>query len=367
VRLATDTARIGVWERDPKSNLLRWDARMFAIYGMPAKPDGLVSYLDWQARVFPADLAAQEARLQRTIGTCGEDQREFRIVRASDQAVRVIQAAERVIPGVNGEAARIVGVNLDITERKQSEEEIGGLNADLRRHAAELIDSNNELEAFSYSVSHDLRAPLRAVDGFSRMVLADYAPKLDDEGRRMLGVIRSEAQRMGRLIDDLLAFSRLGRQPIESVWIEMEGMARSVFDELTAREPNERLRLALPPLPPARGSEAMIRQVWLNLIENAIKFTKEREVAEIEIGARDGGNSGQVYYVRDNGIGFDMCYVDKLFGVFQRLHSQEEFPGTGVGLALVQRIVKRHGGRVWAEGQVDQGATFYFTLPSQSS
>jgi PAS domain S-box-containing protein len=366
VRLATDAARIGVWERDPKSNLLRWDARMFAIYGIPATPEGLVSYRDWQARVLPADLPEQEERLQRTIGTCGQDQREFHIVRASDHAVRVIQAAERVIPGVNGEAARIVGVNLDITERKRSEEEINELNADLQRHAAELVESNKELEAFSYSVSHDLRAPLRAVDGFSRMVLADYAPKLDEEGRRMLGVIRGEAQRMGRLIDDLLAFFRLGRQSIEATGIEMEALARSVFDELAAQEPSDRVRLDLRPLPPARGSEAMIRQVWVNLIGNAIKFTKERELAEIEIGVWDGGNSGRIYYIKDNGIGFDMRYADKLFGVFQRLHSQEEFPGTGVGLALVQRIVKRHGGRVWAEGQVGQGATFYFTLPSQT-
>ena len=364
VRLATEAACIGVWERDPKSNMLRWDARMFAIYGMPAAPGGLVSYQDWQARVLPADLAGQEARLQRTITSCGQDQREFRIRRASDGVIRVIQAAERVIAGADGAAARVVGVNLDITERKQAEEEITGLNADLQRHAAELTSSNQELEAFSYSVSHDLRAPLRAVDGFSRMVLADYAPKLDDEGRRMLGVIRAEAQRMGRLIDDLLAFSRLGRQSIEAADIEMQALARSVSDELVALEPGRSVRLDLRPLPPARGTEAMIRQVWVNLVGNALKFTKGCELAEIEIGAWDGGSSGQVYYVKDNGIGFDMCYVDKLFGVFQRLHSQQEFPGTGVGLALVQRIVKRHGGRAWAEGQCDQGATFYFTLPS---
>jgi PAS domain S-box-containing protein len=366
VRLATEAANIGVWERDPKSNMLRWDPRMFEIYGLPPTAEGLISYQDWQARVLPADLAEQEARLQHTVTTCGQDQREFRVVRASDHAVRIIQAAERVIPGAKGEAARIVGVNLDITERKQSENEICGLNADLQRRAAELIESNKELEAFSYSVSHDLRAPLRAVDGFSRIVLADYAPKLDDEGRRMLGVIRREAQRMGRLIDDLLAFSRLGRQSIESAWIEMEEMARAVFDELAAQEPNKRLRLDLRTLPPARGSDAMIRQVWANLIGNAIKFTKDQEVAQVEIGTWDGGSGGLTYYIKDNGIGFDMCYVDKLFGVFQRLHSQEEFPGTGVGLALVQRIVKRHGGRVWAEGKVGQGATFYFTLPSQS-
>jgi two-component system sensor kinase len=146
----------------------------------------------------------------------------------------------------------------------------------------------------------------------------------------------------------------------------MEEMARAVFDELAAQEPNKRLRLDLRTLPPARGSDAMIRQVWANLIGNAIKFTKDQEVAQVEIGTWDGGSGGLTYYIKDNGIGFDMCYVDKLFGVFQRLHSQEEFPGTGVGLALVQRIVKRHGGRVWAEGKVGQGATFYFTLPSQS-
>ena len=171
---------------------------------------------------------------------------------------------------------------------------------------------------------------------------------------------------MGRLVDDLLAFFRLGRQPIESAPVDMHAMARDVFDELAALEPERQLRLDLHPLPPARGTVMMIRQVWVNLISNAIKFTKEREVAEIEIGVKDGENGERIYYVRDNGVGFDMRYVDKLFGVFQRLHGQEEFPGTGVGLALVQRIVQRHGGRVWAEGEVDHGATFYFTLANQS-
>jgi light-regulated signal transduction histidine kinase (bacteriophytochrome) len=339
---------------------------MFEIYGMPLHPDGRALYQDWRERVLPEDLAEQESRLAHTIANCGRDQREFRIIRVSDQAVRFIQAAEMVVVGADGKAARMVGINLDITERKQAEQEISKLNADLENRAAELVAANKELEAFSYSVSHDLRAPLRAVDGFSRMVLEDYADKLDADGQRKLGVIRSESQRMGRLIDDLLAFSRLGRQPIEPVEIDMHSMARSVFDELAARDPSRKLRLDLQPLPPAHGSEALVRQVWVNLISNAIKFTRHRDPGEIEIGSKPGENGEILYYVKDNGAGFDIRHSTKLFGVFQRLHTQEEFSGTGVGLALVQRIVHRHGGRIWAESEVDRGAVFYFMLPNQN-
>ena len=365
MRLATEAADIGVWDRDLKSNTLRWDERMFAIYGLPATPEGQVSHQDWQARVLPDDLPGQEARLQHTIASCGRDQREFRIVRASDHAVRFIQAAEMVIAGADGRAARVVGINLDITGRKRAEQEIGKLNSDLQRRAAELVAANKELEAFSYSVSHDLRAPLRAVDGFSRMVLKQQAGRLDDDGRRMLGVIHGETQRMGQLIDDLLSFSWLGRQQIQPAPIDMHALAREVFDELAVREPERKLRLDLQELPPASGTPEMIRQVWVNLIANAIKFTKERETGEIEIGTREDGEGGRDYYVKDNGAGFDMRSAGKLFGVFHRLHSQQEFPGTGVGLALVQRIVQRHGGRVRAEAEVDRGAAFYFTLPNQ--
>ena len=235
----------------------------------------------------------------------------------------------------------------------------------MRERTAQLEAAVKELDAFPYSVSHDLRAPLRAVDGFSRMVLQDYGERLDDEGRRMLGVIRTGAQRMGRLIDDLLAFSRLGRQQIAPVPIDMHALAQAVFDELAAHEPERTLRLDLHPLPAARGTQAMIRQVWVNLLSNAIKFTKEREAGEIEIGARNGGDGERPYFVKDNGAGFDMRYAGKLFGVFQRLHNQQEFSGTGVGLALVQRIVQRHGGRAWAEAELENGATFYFTIPNQ--
>jgi signal transduction histidine kinase len=245
------------------------------------------------------------------------------------------------------------------------------LNAELETRiaarTAELKQANGELEAFSYSVSHDLRAPLRAVDGFARLMEEDYAARLDDEGRRMLGVIRAQALRMGRLIDDLLTFSRVTRQAVDQQPIEMQAQAREVFDALAALEPERTLRLELGALPPARGAPALIRQVWENLLANAIKFTRDREVAVIEVGAHPDEGGGTTYYVKDNGAGFDMRYADKLFGVFQRLHSDTEFPGTGIGLSIVARIVHRHGGRVWAEAEVDRGATFSFTLGEPTS
>ena len=363
-RLASEAAGFGVWEWDLASDRIRWDTRMFEIYGMTPTPQGLASYQDWARMVVPEDIKEQESRLQHSIETCGQEQSEFRIVRASDKSVRIIYATQMAIPGPDGRTERVIGINLDITERKLAEEKIRNLNEDLLSRAAELERANRELEAFSYSVSHDLRAPLRAVDGFSRMLAEDYSAKLDDEGRRMIGVICSEARRMGRLIDDLLTFSRLGRQKIESVQIDMGALAREVYEELAKLETGRQLKLDLHPLPPAWGTEAMIRQVWMNLIGNALKFTKGREIAEIEIGAREVSEGEWNYYIKDNGVGFDMRFVDKLFGVFQRLHSQQEFPGTGVGLALVQRVVERHGGRIWAEAEVDHGATFSFTLPN---
>jgi len=231
---------------------------------------------------------------------------------------------------------------------------------------AQLEASNRELESFTYSVSHDLRAPLRAINGFAEMVQEGYGEKLDDEGRRKLRVIRESSQKMGQLIDDLLVFSRLGRRAISAVETDMAALARQVFEELRLATTGNPARLTIKPMPSARCDPALIRQVWINVLANAIKFSAVREEPLIEAGGYADG-AQDVYYVKDNGVGFDMRYHEKLFGVFERLHGASEFPGTGVGLAIVKRVVERHGGRVWAEGRVDAGATFYFTLPRTGS
>jgi PAS domain S-box-containing protein len=256
----------------------------------------------------------------------------------------------------------IFGISHDITERKRAEQEIKQLNTDLEKQAEKLQAANKELEAFSYSVSHDLRAPLRAIDGYTRILIEDYESILDAEGKRLCGIISREARRMGQLIDDLLAFSRLGRKEMYTSKIDMRGMAVSVLNELLKEEERARLDFQIGKLPPARGDSSLIRQVWFNLLANAIKFTSKKEGAVIEIGSKTSKDE-LTYYVRDTGAGFDMEYANKLFGVFQRLHSESEFDGTGVGLAIIQRIIHRHEGRVWAEGEVGKGATFYFALP----
>jgi len=228
---------------------------------------------------------------------------------------------------------------------------------------AQLEAANKELDAFACSVSHDLRAPLRAVDGFARILEEEHASQLGEQGRRTLGVVRSEARRMGRLINDLLDFSRLGQHDMRLSDTDMNGLVRELFDQVKGRAADRDVDFRLGELPAARADSALLRQVWFNLLDNALKYTRKRRRVEIRIdGSRQG--SELVYSIRDNGAGFDMKYADKLFGVFQRLHGPDEFEGTGVGLALVQRIVRRHGGRVWAEAQVDRGATFYFTLPT---
>lgn len=277
-----------------------------------------------------------------------------------------------IVPFLNeqGKPRQYVAIRADITERKKAEETVQQLNAELEQRVAErtsqLEAANRELEAFSYSVSHDLRAPLRAVDGFSQAVLEDFGDLLPDEGRRQLNTIRYSAQRMGTLIDDLLAFSRLNRHPLKRESFDTIRLVRATVDELGAPWADRQVEFRVGALPPTSGDPALLKQVWLNLLSNALKYTRKRDLAVIEVEGRK-VDDGVAFSVRDNGVGFDMRYADKLFGVFQRLHRVEEYDGTGVGLAIVQRIVHRHGGRIWAEAVPDQGATFHFTIAEQTA
>jgi light-regulated signal transduction histidine kinase (bacteriophytochrome) len=223
---------------------------------------------------------------------------------------------------------------------------------------------NRELESFSYSVSHDLRAPLRAIDGYSRILYEDYRDKLDENGKRVISVVLTNTRRMSQLIDDLLAFSWLGRGGVQKNRVNMLYLVNSTIAELGKAYPVKSNRIEIAPLPDAYGDESMLLQVWVNLIGNAFKYSSTRAEPHISINAEE-TDSEIIYSVKDNGVGFSMAYYDKLFGVFQRLHSIGEFEGTGVGLAIVQRIIHRHDGRVWAVSSVDEGATFYFSLPKE--
>jgi light-regulated signal transduction histidine kinase (bacteriophytochrome) len=269
---------------------------------------------------------------------------------------------------------RIIGASKiarNITEQKRIEAalrdrdlSLTAVNDSLKQHAAALAEANKELEAFSYSVSHDLRAPLRTIDAFSRILEEEHGVQLNSEARRCLTIVRKAAAQAGELIDDLLELSKLGRQGMRFQPIQMSELVREAVDDLGKMHEGRTVEVIVADLPSCQGDDRLIKLVWTNLLTNALKYTKYRDAARIEVGwlPDDASAGSAVYYVKDNGVGFDMKYAHKLFGVFQRLHRREEFDGTGVGLAIVQRIVHRHAGRVWAEGKVDDGATFYFSL-----
>ncbi len=286
-------------------------------------------------------------------------------LRGTDGNFRTFLTRGQPLKDAAGKVVQWFGTNTDVEVLKEAAEQVRELNTVLEQRVvertAELAAANQELEAFSYSISHDLRAPLRAVNGFAGIMLEDYGATLPEEGRRQLDRICKGAQRMGVLIDDLLTFSRLSRHPLTRQRVDSTQLAQDVFKELTAHSEGRQIEFQMGNLPACQGDPALLKQIWVNLLSNAIKYTRGRTPAFIEVGCT-GENGAGAYFVRDNGAGFDMQYANKLFGVFQRLHRADQFEGTGVGLAIVQRIVHRHGGRVWAEAEEDRGATFYFTL-----
>ncbi|MBC7962358.1 MAG: hypothetical protein H7Y05_05405 [Steroidobacteraceae bacterium] len=256
---------------------------------------------------------------------------------------------------------------VETLNRRRAENKINELNEELKRHVQQAEAANKELEAFSYSVSHDLRAPLRHVTGFVELLNKRDLGALDEKSRHYLEVISEAAQKMGALIDDILAFSRMGRIEMMKTRIDFSKLVQEVINELKEEAQGRDVVWEVAPLPVLEGDAAMLRLVMSNLISNSLKYTRRRSQARIEIGAISDDPIETHFYIKDNGAGFDMKYVDKLFGLFQRLHDAEEFAGTGVGLANVQRIIHRHGGRVWAKGEVDRGAAFWFSLPKAKS
>jgi signal transduction histidine kinase len=353
-----------IWNTDHRGHFALEQASWQAYTGQ--KPDDYRG-TGWRRAFLADDQFALDLAWATAADAPAMFELELRLWHAASATHRYVRL--RAVPVLrDAEITEWIGTIDDIDDRRRAQEELTQLNAELEqrvaRRTAELEAANKEMETFSYSVSHDLRAPVRAIVGFGEIMREDHGEQLDAEGRRKLDIILDEAKRMGQLIDDLLAFSRLGRQSIEPVTLDMTEMARRMFDRLASQNGAARAELRLGSLPSVVGDRALVDQVWANLVANAIKYSSKREHPLIEIGAIS-DETEHIYYVRDNGAGFDPRYKSKLFGVFQRLHDASEFSGTGVGLALVQRIVMRHHGRVWAEGKPDQGASFYFALPRE--
>jgi PAS domain S-box-containing protein len=347
-----------IFVRDMNHVITYWNRGAQELYGWTAEQAVGKHSRELLHTVFPIPIEQIEAELLNT------DRWEGELEKTKADGNRVIVASrwslqrnEQQLP------VAILETNNDITLRKRGEEEVRKLNQELGKRTTELEAINKELEAFAYSISHDLRAPLRHMVGFTELLQKNAFAILDEKGRRYLKTILESAKRMGTLIDDLLAFSRIGRSETRETMVSFEQLVKEVQSEVWHDTEGRNITWRIGPLPDLYGDRAMLKLALVNLISNAIKFTRYRPYPEIEIGCEEKPTEGVVLFVRDNGVGFDMKYVNKLFGVFQRLHRAEEFEGTGIGLATVQRIIRRHGGQVWAEGHLDKGATFYFSLP----
>ncbi len=326
----------------------------------PAETEGRTLY---ELSAGQWDTPARRLLLEEVIPRDGQ-LRDFEVEHDFPQlGRRTMLLNARRVSQAGGTGQRILLAVEDVTEKYQAREEARRLREELEDRVRQ---RTAELEAFSYSVSHDLRSPLRAIDGFARILLEEYAPNLPAEGQEYVRDIRRNAQKMGQLIDDLLAFSRLGRQPLQRRGVASVALINDVLEDLRPERVSRRIEVVVGDLPICQADPALLKQVWANLLGNAFKYTRKHDPARVEVGCME-QDGERVFFVRDNGAGFDMRYAGKLFGVFQRLHKAADYDGTGVGLAIVQRVVHRHGGRVWAEAAVNRGATFYFTIPADRS
>jgi PAS domain S-box-containing protein len=345
--------------RDIDDVITYWNRAAQELYGWTAEQAIGKRSHQLFATSFPQPLDEIRARLLRS----GRWEGELRHTKADGS--RVVVASRWALRRDGREqAVAILETNNDITDRKQREEEIRNLNSALGERTADLEASNKELEAFAYSVSHDLRAPIRHIVGYGQLLQRHSSSVLDEKSRRYMTMILESAERMGTLIDDLLSFSRIGRVETRETEIHLGILVKEVIGEVQQDMAGRNISWNIGALPDLYADLSMLRLVLTNLISNAVKFTRTRPQAEIEMGSLETNGDEVVVFIKDNGVGFDMKYVDKLFGVFRRLHSADAFEGTGIGLATVQRIIHRHGGRVWAEGIVDKGATFFLSVPT---
>lgn len=351
-----------VFVRDMQDVITYWNRGAEELYGWSRQEAvGQVTH-QLTRTIFPAPLEEINTQLLRTGRWEGE------LIHTTRDGTQVVVASRWSLQhDERGNPTAILETNNDVTERKKAEEALRQSRDDLelkvKERTADLQSVNKELEAFAYSVSHDLRAPVRHIAGFTELLQKQAESVLDDKSRRHIKMILESANRMGSLVDDLLAFSRIGRTETQNTTIHLDHLIKGVVDEISPDTEHRNIAWSIGTLPVCYGDPSMLRLVFGNLISNAVKFTRPRSTSQIEIGSMNHQPNEVIVFVKDNGVGFDMKYRDKLFGVFQRLHSQQAFEGTGIGLATVERVVHRHGGRVWAESSVDHGATFFVALP----
>ncbi len=362
--LALKVGKIGIWVWNMQTGHIEWDQTMYELFDLPEN-EFKNRYEDFEKCVHPEDRKQVYDEVSKSIASKSDFFTEFRVIHR-DQSIRYLTGRGRVTYNLDGNPVKMTGTNMDITDIKLAEERLKEFNSELEKRVAErtktLFKINRELEDFSYTVSHDLRAPLRAINGFASLLSKRTHNMLNDEEKHFLHSIKENGLFMGHLIDDLLSFSRMSRIDKNYVSINMNAMIEKILTTQFDSSHRSNMNVEMANLPSVKCDQEMIRQVWTNLIDNAIKFSSHQNQIQISIGAKSDSDE-IIYYIKDNGIGFDMVYERKIFEIFQRLEDQDTFQGTGVGLAIVQRIINRHGGKVWAKSKPGAGSTFYFSIP----